>query len=126
MVAACMTIHRVQGIGFDRLTVCIPLRGFFAQGQGYTAVSRGKRLDSLFLVVPDDLLEDREETKQFLNDAFHPPMDAIQALSGMRARAPVIVTVSMGVRDVQHATLWDSRRTYARPINWVVGWPILS
>ena len=58
MVAACMTVHRVQGVRFERVAMWIPSRGFFAQGQGYTAVSRGKTLDGLFLVLPDKVSED--------------------------------------------------------------------
>ena len=47
MVAARMTVHRVQRVGFERVAVWIPSRGFFAQGQGYTAVSRENILDGL-------------------------------------------------------------------------------
>ena len=42
MVAACITVHRFEGVGFERVAVWIPFRGFIAQSQGYTAVSRGK------------------------------------------------------------------------------------
>lgn len=42
MLAVCMTIHRVQGVGFGRVAIWIPSRGFFAEGQGYTAVSRAE------------------------------------------------------------------------------------
>lgn len=38
MVAARMIVHRIQGVGFKRVAVWIPL-GFFAQGQGYTTLS---------------------------------------------------------------------------------------
>lgn len=121
MVAACMTIHRVQGVGFQRVAVWIPLRGFFAQGQGYTAVSRAKTLAGLFLVIPDDCLEDREDAQEFLKDSFQPPADAIDALEEMRQRAPAIVGVlteeGMG-REVEYATLWDSRVTYLAPADW--------
>lgn len=105
MVAACMTVHRVQGVGFERIAVWIPSRGFFAQGQGYTAVSRGKTLGGLFLVVPDDVLEDRQAAREFLKAAFHPPMDAIKALSDMRRKAPATVTVDNRGRAVAYATL---------------------
>ena len=66
MVATCMTVHRVQGVGFERVAVWISSRGFIAQGQGYTAVSRGSTLDGLFLVMPDEVLQDRESAKEFL------------------------------------------------------------
>ena len=65
-----MTVHRVQGVGFERVAVWIPSRGFFAQSQGYTAVSRGKPLDSLFLVLPDEVLKVRASAKEFLKEAF--------------------------------------------------------
>lgn len=128
MVAACMTIHRAQGVGFERVAVWIPLRGFSAQGQGYTAVSRAKSLGGLFLVIPDDCLEDREEAREFLMDAFQPPADAIDALQEMRERAPAIARVRPedGVgREVEYATLWDSRVEYSAPPYWpqVSPWP---
>ena len=50
MVEACMTVHRVRGVGFERVALWIPLRGFFAQGQGYAAVSRAQSLEGLFLL----------------------------------------------------------------------------
>ncbi|CAN0302870.1 unnamed protein product, partial [Pylaiella littoralis] len=50
MAAACITVHHVQGVGFERVAVWIPSRVFFAQGQGYTAISREKTLEGLFLV----------------------------------------------------------------------------
>ena len=124
MVAACMTIHRVQGVGFERVVVWIPLRGFFAQGQGYTAVSRAKTLSGLFLVIPDECLEDREDAREFLMDAFQPPADAIDALQEMRERAPAIVGVLVGDaaggvgREVEYATLWESGVEYPVPLDW--------
>lgn len=72
MVAACMTINRAQGVEFERVAVWIPSRGFFAQGQGYSAFLEGKTLDGLFLVLPDnDLGEDA--AREMLIEAFHPP-----------------------------------------------------
>lgn len=121
MVAACMTIHRVQGVGFERVAVWIPLRGFFAQGQGYTAVSRAKTLTGLFLVVPDDYTGDREEVREFLREAFQPPADAIEALQEMRERAPAIVAVLTEDgegREVEYAALWESGKTYSAPPDW--------
>lgn len=32
MVAACMTVYSVQGMGLERMAVWIPSQGFFAQG----------------------------------------------------------------------------------------------
>ena len=96
LIAACMTVRRVQGVGFERVALWIPLRGFFAQGQGYTAVSRAQSLKGLFLVVPDTVVRNREEAKTFLKDAFQPPIDAIKALDDMRARAPATVEVRHG------------------------------
>lgn len=123
MVAACMTVHRVQGVGFKRVAVSIPSRGFFAQGQGYTAVSRGKTLEGLFIVLPDDVLDDREEAKLFLKEAFHPPFDAINALADMRERAPATVTITSRGREVAYATLWNTRRQYSPPSGWTGSWP---
>ena len=107
MVAACMTVHRVQGVGFERVAVWIPSRGFFPQGQGYTAVSRGQTLDGLFLVLPDDVLQDRELAREFLKEEFQPPIDAINALADMRQKAPATVTVNVRGRGVAYATPWD-------------------
>ena len=123
MVAACMTVHRVQGVGFERVAVWIPSRGFFAQGQGYTAVSRGKTLGGLFLVLPDDVLRDRDAARDFLRDAFRAPMDAINALAELRNKAPATVTVSMEGRRVEYATLWDERKVYNAPEDWRGIWP---
>lgn len=123
MVAACMTVHRVQGVGFERVAVWIPSRGFFPQGQGYTAVSRGQTLDGLFLVLPDDVLQDRELAREFLKEEFQPPIDAINALADMRQKAPATVTVNVRGRGVAYATPWDERRTYNAPDGWVGVWP---
>ena len=123
MVAACMTIHRVQGVGFERVAVWIPSRGFFAQGQGYTAVSRGETLGGLFLVLPDDVLRDRGAARDFMKEAFHPPMDAINALAELRRKAPATVTVDMRGRRVAYATLWDEREVYDVPEGWRGFWP---
>ena len=122
MVAACMTVHRVQGVGFERVAVWIPSRGFFAQGQGYTAVSRGKTLDGLFLVLPDEVLRDRASAKDFLQEAFQPPVDAINALSHMRRKATATVTVNVRSRRVACATLWDKRQIYYAPSEWTGVW----
>ena len=108
-------MHRVPGVGFERVAVWILSRGFFAQGQGYTAVSRGKTLDGLFLVLPGDVLQDRELAREFLKEAFQPPIDAINALADMRQKAPATVTVNVRGRGVAYATLWDERRSYNAP-----------
>ena len=83
VVAACMTAHRVA--------LWIPPRGFFAQGLRHTAVSRVLSLKGLFLVLPDTVVQNREEAKTFLKDALQPPLDAINALDDSRARAPATV-----------------------------------
>ena len=123
MVAACMTVYRVQGVGFERVTVWIPPRGFFAQGHGYTAVSRGKTLDGLFLVLPDEVLQDTVSAKEFLKEAFQPPIDAVNALSDTRRQAPATVTVNIRGRRVAYATLWDERQFYYAPSEWTGVWP---
>ena len=51
-VAACMTVHRAQGVGFELVDLWIPLTGLFVQGQGYTTVSRAQSPKGLFLVLP--------------------------------------------------------------------------
>jgi len=110
-----------RDMGFERVAVWIPLRGFFAQGQGYTAVSRAKTLDGLVLVVPDDYIEDDEQVGEFLQETFQPPLDAIAALDEMRDRAPAIVGVrtedGLG-REVEYATLYDSGVEYSAPDDW--------
>ena len=123
MVAACMTVHKVQGVGFERVAVWIPSRGFFAQGQEYTAVSRGKTLGGLFLVLPDEVLRDRASAKDFLKEAFQPPVDAIGALSHMRRKAAATVTVNVRSRRVTYATLWGKRQIYYAPCEWTGVWP---
>ena len=126
MVAACMTVHRVQGVGFERVALWIPLRGFFAQGQGYTAVSRAKTLGGLFLVIPDEYLEDKDGAKEFLQESFQPPTDAIDATDEMRERAPATVSIATGQgREIAYATLWDSGEDYFPPSRWPVSspWP---
>ena len=56
-------------------------------------MSRGQTLDGLFLVLPDDVLQDRELAREFLKEEFQPPIDAINALADMRQKAPATVTV---------------------------------
>ena len=125
MVGACMIVRRVQGVGFELVALWIPLRGFFAQGQGYSAVSRAQSLQGLLLVLPDAVIDDRQEAKNFLKDVFQPRLDAINTLKGMQAHSPATVTVATGGRDVQYAMVWDCSRTYSRPTEWVGIWIIL-
>ena len=47
-------------------------------------------------------------------------MDAIKALSGMRAGAPAAVQV------VKYATLWGSGEEYNSPTLWVGDWTTVS
>ena len=108
MVAACMTVHKNQGVGYERVALWIPLRGFFAQGQGYTTVSRAHSLEGLFLVLPDNVVQNREEAKALLKTAFQPLLHAIKALDDMRARAPSTVEVDTVRRILRYATLWNS------------------
>ena len=121
MVAACMTVHRVQGVGFEQMAVWIPSKGFFAQGQGYTAVSRGETLDGLFLVLPDEVFQDRASAKEFLKEAFQPPIDPVNARSDMRRKAPATVTVNIRGRTVTYATLWNGTFTMPRANGLVCG-----
>ena len=123
MVAACTTVHRVQGGGFERVAVLIPYRGLFAKGQGYTAVCRGKILDGLFLVLPDEVLQDRASSNEFLKETFQSPIDTVNALSDMRRKAPATVTVNIRGRTVAYATLWDERQLYNAPSEWTGVWP---
>ena len=123
MVAACMTVDSVQGVGFERVTVWIPSRGFFTQGQGYTAVFRLKTLDGLFLVLPDEDFQDRASSKEFRKEAFQPPIDAVNAPSDMRRRAPAMVTVNVRGRTVAYATLWDERQLYPALSELTGMWP---
>ena len=124
MVAARMTVHRVQGVGIERVAVWIPSRNFFAEGQGYPAVSKGKTLDGLFLVLPDKVLQDRASAKKFLKETFQPPIDdAVNALSDMRRKAPATVTVNIRDGRVAYATLWDERHPYHAPSEWTSVWP---
>ena len=105
----------MQGVGFERAALWIPLRGFFAQRQGYTAVSGAQSLKGLFL--QDTVVQNREEAKTFIKDAFQPPLDAIKALDDMRA-----VEVDTGGRSLKYATLWNSSRPYLSPALWTGVW----
>ena len=122
IVAACMAVHRVQGAEFERVAVGIPSRGFFAQGQGYTAVFRGNALDGLFLVLPDEFLPDRTSAKESLRETFQPPIDAVNALSDMHRKATATVTVNIRGMTVAYATLWDERQLCHAPSEWTGVW----
>ena len=43
-----------------------------------------KTLDGQFLVLPDEVLQNRASANEFLKEAFQPPTDAVNALSDMR------------------------------------------
>lgn len=85
MLAMCMTIHRVQGVGFPRLTVWSP--------------ALGQALYDIFLVIGDEFRFDRQTARQFLQGTFHPPVAEIAALEEMRKR--VLATDSPTV-SLQH------------------------
>lgn len=55
----------------------IPQRVSYAQGQGYTAMSRGQALNGVFLAIPSDYLDDREEARELLQEALQPQAAAI-------------------------------------------------
>ena len=126
MVAACTTAHRVQGVGFERVALWIPLRGFFAQGQGYTAASRAQSLKGLFLVLPDTVVQNRDEVKPFLKDAFQPPLDAIKALDDMRARAPATVEADTGGGNFRYPAVWNSNKPSLSPALWTGVWTTIA
>lgn len=63
MIAACMTIHRVQEAGFERVNQPC---GFF------TGLRPGTGIHSLFLVLPDDVLQDRDGAREMMKEAFQP------------------------------------------------------
>lgn len=71
-------------MGFDRVAVWIPNRVLFAQGQGYTTISKGKIMDGLFLVLLNDALHDRQAAREFLRETFKLSMDAINAFRHAR------------------------------------------
>ena len=77
----------------------------------------------VFLVLPDEVLGDRASAKDFLKEAFQPPVDAINALSDMRRKATATVTVNVRSRRVAYATLWDKRQIYYAPSEWTGVWP---
>ena len=66
---------------------------------------------------------DRGSAKDFLKEAFQPPVDAINALSDMRRKATATVTVNVRSRRVAYATLWDKRQIYYAPSEWTGVWP---
>ena len=71
------------------------------------------RAQSLFLVLPDYVVQNREEAKTFTEDAFQPPLDAIKALDDRRA-----VEVDTGGRIIKYATFLNSSRPYLSPALW--------
>ena len=105
----------MRGVGFERAALWIPLRGFLAQRQGYTAVSRAQSLKGLFLVLPDTVVQNRVEAKIFIKDTFQPLLGvcAIKAMDAMRAEE-----VDTGGRIIKYATLWNSSRPYVGPALW--------
>ena len=70
------------------------------------------------MVLPNDVLQDRASAKEFLKEAFQPPIDAINALFDMRRNAPVTVTVNVRGRRVAYATVLDERKLYHAPSEW--------
>lgn len=72
--AWAITIHKSQGLTFDRVIIDLG-RGAFVNGQLYTALSRCRTLDGIVLkrpIRPDDLIMDRRivafhETEQLLH-----------------------------------------------------------
>ena len=126
MVATCITVHRVDGVRFERVTLWIRHRGFFAQGQGYTTVSRAHSVKRLFLALPDNVVRNREEEKTLLKDAFQPPPDATKALDHMRDRSPAAVEVDTGRRVVQYVTLRNSSGPYLSPALWTGVWATIA
>ena len=77
----------------------------------------------MFLVLPDDVLQNRASAKKFLTEAFQPLIDADKALSDMRRKAPATVTVNIRGRAVAYATLWDERQLYHASREWTGVWP---
>ena len=78
-------------------------------------------------MLPDEALQNRASAKEFLKEAFQPPIYAVNALSGMRRKAPATVTVNIRGRAVAYATLWDEQQLYHAPSEWTGVWPgILS
>ena len=77
----------------------------------------------MFLVLPDEVLQDRTSAKEFLKETFQPPIDAVNALSDMRRKAPATATVNIRGRRVAYATLWDERQPYHAPSEWTGVWP---
>ena len=70
--------------------------------------------------------KDKDGAKEFLQESFQPPADAIEATNEMRERAPATVSIATGQgREIAYATLWDSGVDYFPPARWPVGspWP---
>ena len=71
MVAACMTVHRVQGVGFERVVLWILLERFLRAGARTNHCIQGAEPTGLFLVLPDTaVVGEREEAKDVLKDVF--------------------------------------------------------
>ena len=68
--------------------------------------------------TPDSVVQNREEGKALLKDAFLPPLDAIKALDDMGTRVPATIEVDTGGNILRFATLWDSSKSYLNPILW--------
>ena len=74
-------------------------------------------------MLPDEVLQNRAGAKEFLQEAFQPPIDAVNALSDMRRKAPAAVTVNIRGRTVAYATLRDELQLYHAPSEWTDVWP---
>lgn len=68
-LAWAMTIHKSQGLTFDKVILDLG-RGAFVNGQLYVGLSRCRKFDGLFLkkrVRPGDVIEDRRLTEFYRN-----------------------------------------------------------
>ena len=88
---------RTQGSGSGvRTCSLVDTTWFLRAGTGIHRCIQGAEPTGLFLVLPDSVVGDREEARDFLEDAFQTPMDAIKALSDTRTRAPATRPNSRG------------------------------
>lgn len=77
-LAWSITIHKSQGLTFDKCSINLNEQGFFASGQCYTAFSRTKSLDGIYLNRP--LRESDFYTLEGLADYYYSyDEDGIQA-----------------------------------------------
>ena len=89
-------------------------------------MSSVQSLNRVFLVLPDTVVQNREEAKASIKGTFQPLRDSIKALDYMRVRALATVELETGGKVVKYATLWNSRKGSLSPALWIGVWATIT